>query len=1155
MQRKLGKLGTAAILIASTNTALATWVEGKVYCDANSSGQIEIGQDIELEGVVVSALCQGATDSAGIPLATCLDPNEAFTRATVFGSDNQNHLIKSTNVIYDVSIGGAGLPADASIILPASIPAQFSFPMSASDEFSNPDYIHPYVAKIDWLVDSASCQEPEPAIQICTQVTLNSDMVSNFSDADSIAGDICDSFNQNIPVGVAGSVDGSYLLDVVNTGSETLVDVVINAPDFGLVNEPVPAECGSLEPGEICTIAFNDPNTVYSGLQKPNVCSVPGMVTNMATAVGRGETSGIVVSDDDPAVVNCVVEPHITMLKEVSLNGGEFLDANTVATGPSGLLGDDAAYRLTVTNDGTETLVNAVVSDVTLGLVNVALGVDLLPGDVIILNQGTVGFEALNVIDRCNSIGTHLNTARVDAEGEFSSTAVNSEDPAYVNCEDPQIELLKQVSIDGINFFDADLATDQDVPVGIVGLVDATYRLILTNIGSESLTNVMVTDAALGIDALISDLAPGETRVIASGDTGFGSLYQAARCEGTPGNKLNIATVSANGVISGAAVSDDNPANIKCISGPSIELLKQVSLTGAEPFYDADTVETGPTGLIGDDATYRMIVRNIGDEDLTNITIDDSALGIVSALVSELPIGAEVVLDSGDFGFDALYAAGRCDAVGTKLNVAQVHASGAITNTSVMDDDSANINCEAIEQCELSVDKTCSVKVVSSDDKLCTESISATTLRYTGPNQTNATISFSGKDGGNVVYTNVDLDSNVTILTQASQNGYTLDAGIGDKLGSKTTITLNGQDEIIHTSCSAIYFAGQPAPLDSNTPAPANSSKGDPSPNWTVVNFRQKDDVVIAESSNDGQALDSCDVPFSGAEVTYAYHVNNTGTSDIEVTSIFDDALGELLLATPTALAAGDSFSLSSAPVFINQTTMAAVNVTANVSGNTGVTCPAIDVADVVVAAAPEYSCADGKPVNLGITYVGGSCSDSNNSQGSSKSSCSGDSSGFEPVTMKLTDKKGGVYLSQLVNVGDTVVLDGNGQKLDSETNVIITKGNSVLQRINFHTSCSVPLAVGDQHGGIVISSFTPDVGGHGGKGSKGSKAKGSHGHKGSKAKKAKGSKAKGSHGHKGSKAKKAKGSKAKGSHGHKGSKSKKTKGSKDHHKKSKGKK
>ena len=85
MQRKFGKLSTAAILIVSANTAFATWVEGKVYCDANSSGQIEIGEDIELEGVVVSALCQGATDPSGIPLATCLDPNEAFTRATVIG--------------------------------------------------------------------------------------------------------------------------------------------------------------------------------------------------------------------------------------------------------------------------------------------------------------------------------------------------------------------------------------------------------------------------------------------------------------------------------------------------------------------------------------------------------------------------------------------------------------------------------------------------------------------------------------------------------------------------------------------------------------------------------------------------------------------------------------------------------------------------------------------------------------------------------------------------------------------------------------------------------------------------------------------------------------------------------------------------------------
>ncbi len=1152
MQRKLGKLSAAAILIASANTAFATWVEGKVYCDANSSGQIEIGTDVEMEGVVVSALCQGATDPAGIPLAVCLDPNEAFSKATVLGRDNLVHVIKTTDVGYDVTIGGAGLPADANIILPASVPARFNFPMHSSDPFSNPDYLNAYVARIDWLIDSAACHETEPAIQICTQVTLDSDMVSNFSDADTIMGDVCDSFDQSIPVGVAGDVNGTYLLNVVNTGTETLVDVVINAPDFNLVNEPIPAACGSLDPGETCTITIDDPNNAYLGLQKSNLCTVPGMVTNMATVTGTGEASGINVTDDDPAVVTCTTEPHITLIKEVSLDGGPFMDANTIGAAPSGKLGDDAEYRLTVTNDGTETLVNVVVTDETLGLTNVALGSDLLPGDVVVLTHGSFGFAPLYVPTRCDSIGSRLNTAQVEANGALSQAVVNSEDPAYVNCENPQIELLKQVSIDGVNFFDADLASDLDVPVGIVGFTDATYRLIVTNTGSENLVDVLIIDTTLAIEEVISSLAPGVTQVIESGDVGFGNLFQRDVCNGTPGNKLNVATVDAIGENSNVVSTSDNPANVKCIVGPAIDIKKQVRLLGSTTFVDADTDAEGPTGIVGDDAEYRLIVTNIGDEDLTNVSITDSTLNITDEIIADLPVGAEVVIDAGASGFTNLYAIGMCDSVGSILNIATVSANGVITDAAVSANDPAYINCGSVEVCEVSVDKTCSVKVQSSVDKLCTDAISATTLRYTGPSQTNATISFVGKDSGAVTYSNVDLESNVTILTKLGQNGYTLDAGIGGKLGSKTTITINGNEEIIHTSCSAIYVAGQPAPLDGNTPNPPNSSKGDPSLNWSVVNFRQKDDVVIAESSNDGQALDSCTVPFEGAEVTYGFLVSNTGTTDIEVSSVFDDALGELLLASPTALAAGDSLALSSAPVFINQTSMAAVNVFANVSGNAGVVCPAIDVADVVVDAAPDYSCADGKPVQLGITYVGGSCADSNHSQGSSKSTCSGDSSGVEPVTVELSDKHGGVYVSQLVNVGDTITLDGNGAKLDSETNVVISQGGSVIQSINFHTSCSVPLAVGDQHGGIIISSFTPEENGHGGKGSKGkghhkgSKAKGSKGkghHKGSKAK---GSKGKGHH----------KGSKAKGSKGHhKENKAKGSKGSHSKHKKHKGKK
>jgi hypothetical protein len=1118
MINKIGKIGTAAILIASANTAFATWVEGKVYCDANGSGQIEISEDVELAGVEISALCQGPTDPSAIPAASCLDPNEAFIRSTVLNRKNELHLIKTTNVGYTVSIGGAGLPADASIILPTSVPAQFNFPMSSSDQFSNPDYIHPYVAKIDWLIDSATCQLPEPEIEICTKVTLNADMNSDFSDADNVTGDGCDSLNQGIPVGVAGAVDGTYELEVTNTGTETLVDVVINAPDFGLVNVPVPESCGSMEPGEVCVISFDDLNIAYQGLSKPGICENPSMVTKIATASGSGEQSGILVSDDDPAVVQCVTEPHVTLLKEVSLDGGPFLDANTVETGPSGQLGSDAEYRLTVTNDGTETLVNAVVNDVTLGLINVELGVNLLPGKNIVLTQGSYGFEALNVIGRCDSIGVRLNTARVDAFGELSSSSVSSEDIAYVSCENPQIELLKQVSIDGVNFFDADLASDLDVPVGVVGLTEASYRLIIKNIGSETLTGVLVTDTKLGIDKVIADLAPGVTQVIDSGETGFGSLYQQDVCEGSSGNQLNVATVEAIGANSQMVVSDENPANVRCITGPAIELRKQVSLTGGQPWFDADTVETGPTGLLGDDATYRLVVVNVGDEDLTNITINDSALNIVNAVIADLAVGETVKIRDNAASFNELLAVGHCDSVGSKLNIAQVQANGSISYISVTDEDPAYISCEAPVQCAVSVDQTCAVKPQASNDKLCTDAISATTLRYIGPDQSNATIAFTGKEGGMVVYTGVDLESNVSILTKPGQNGYTVDAGLGDKLGSKTTITINGTEEIIHTSCSAIYVAGQPAPLDGNTPNPANSDKGDPSPNWSVVNFRQKDDVVIAESTGNGQGSDSCEVPFGGAEVIYAYQVNNSGSTDVDLNSVLDNKLGEMLPSSPMLLAAGETLALTSAPVFISQSTSNTVNVSANVSGDTSVVCPAVDTVIVTSNPAPELSCADGKPVKLGITYIGGSCSDSNHDQGSSKSSCQGDTSGTEPVTLELTDKNGNAYLSQLVNIGDTVILDGNGSKLDSETNAIISQGNRILQEINFHTSCSVPLAVGDQHGGIVISSFTPEAGGAG-KGSKG-KAKGSKAKKdkGSKTKKAKGSKAKKDKGSKGKK-------------------------------------
>ena len=91
-----------------------------------------------------------------------------------------------------------------------------------------------------------------------------------------------------------------------------------------------------------------------------------------------------------------------------------------------------------------------------------------------------------------------------------------------------------------------------------------------------------------------------------------------------------------------------------------------------------------------------------------------------------------------------------------------------------------------------------------------------------------------------VVYSGIDLISGETVLTLPAENGFSVDARPDEaELGSKTKIRVNGVEEVLHTSCSTPYVAGQPAPLD--------DPKGDPSPNLLVEAFVEKsgNDVLL----------------------------------------------------------------------------------------------------------------------------------------------------------------------------------------------------------------------------------------------------------------------------------------------------------------------
>jgi hypothetical protein len=90
----------------------------------------------------------------------------------------------------------------------------------------------------------------------------------------------------------------------------------------------------------------------------------------------------------------------------------------------------------------------------------------------------------------------------------------------------------------------------------------------------------------------------------------------------------------------------------------------------------------------------------------------------------------------------------------------------------------------------------------------------------------------------------------------------------------------------------------------------------------------------------------------SGAEVTYSYVVKNIGTSDVDITSVSDDKLGELLAST-TPLSAGDSFTLETT-AFIDKTTTNTVTATADIP-NTDIRCG--EAMDSVTVTVTEPTC------------------------------------------------------------------------------------------------------------------------------------------------------------------------------------------------------
>ena len=212
----------------------------------------------------------------------------------------------------------------------------------------------------------------------------------------------------------------------------------------------------------------------------------------------------------------------------------------------------------------------------------------------------------------------------------------------------------------------------------------------------------------------------------------------------------------------------------------------------------------------GEVVEYTYVVTNTGDTPVTNISVIDDVIGEVngSPIAVLAPLDSVALVDNG-------------------------FVAEETTNTVTVEGYADIAVCRATASAIVTVEEP--------PAEPCTTKVQAMLLTYIGPaigGPVTVTFIADKFKEDPVIYSFPGGLATGTLMLDAAvpENGWTIDANAHltsrIELGAKTSILINGVEEVIHTSCSAPFVAGAPAPLD--------NPKGDPSPNWFVEDFIQK---------------------------------------------------------------------------------------------------------------------------------------------------------------------------------------------------------------------------------------------------------------------------------------------------------------------------
>jgi hypothetical protein len=376
----------------------------------------------------------------------------------------------------------------------------------------------------------------------------------------------------------------TYAIKVYNAGSVTLTGVTVTDPLTGM-NESIP----SLAPGQ--TVNY----TTHYEIQQSDLDTNGG---------GDGRIDNVTVADSDQTSpvsdgesVQLLARPLLflnkTFVNVTGGNGNNLVDA----------VGDQLNYEILVINPGNVTLTDLSVNEDLTGLhVN---GQTLAPNGVLTYLTS----YTLTQADLDNNGG---------GDGYIDNVAIATCDQTPQASDTESVPLLRNV---GLSFDKAFTGVTGGNDNGLADFAGdhLNYSVTVKNVGTVTLTDVVVTDALTGMHETLASLAPGASQTYTSSYT----LQQSDLDTngGGDGRVENLATVQTNET---PPVSDTEAATLTYQA--EIDLTKYVSVDQGATWEDANT-PTGPTLLstAGINPLFKYTAVNNGTVTLKDVLLTDAA--------------------------------------------------------------------------------------------------------------------------------------------------------------------------------------------------------------------------------------------------------------------------------------------------------------------------------------------------------------------------------------------------------------------------------------------------------------------------------------------------------------------------------------------------